>query len=88
MCAEASHSTSCPGWTKDATASTLAIDPVGVNSASSFPNRSATRCWSSTTVGSSPYTSSPTSAAAMARRIAEVGRVSVSERRSIVTPSR
>ena len=35
------------------------------------------------TVGSSPKTSSPTSASAMARRMAGVGRVTVSERRSI-----
>src|SRR6266508_4641330 len=35
------------------------------------------------TVGSSPYQSSPTSASAMARRIASVGLVTVSERRSI-----
>jgi predicted nicotinamide N-methyase len=35
------------------------------------------------TVGSSPYWSSPTAAAAIAARIAAVGRVTVSERRSI-----
>ena len=34
-------------------------------------------------VGSSPYWSSPTGAAAIAARIASVGRVTVSERRSI-----
>ena len=37
------------------------------------------------TVGSSPYWSSPTSASAMARRMAGVGRVTVSERRSTST---
>ena len=40
------------------------------------------------TVGSSPYWSSPTGAAAIAERIAAVGRVTVSERRSIVSVSR
>ena len=43
MWAEASHSTSCPACTSDATASTFAIEPVGVNSASSLPNIPATR---------------------------------------------
>ena len=44
MWADDSHSTSSPGC-DDATrtASTLAIDPVGVNSAASWPNRPATR---------------------------------------------
>ena len=40
--------------TSDATASTLAIEPVGVNSAASLPNIPATRSCSATTVGSSP----------------------------------
>jgi hypothetical protein len=53
MCADASHSTSCPACTSDATASTFAIEPVGVNSASSLPNIPATRCCRATTVGSS-----------------------------------
>ena len=43
MCAEASQSTSCPTPTSERTASTLAIDPVGVKSAASLPRRSATR---------------------------------------------
>ncbi len=79
MWARDSHSTSWPGPTSDASASTLAIDPVGVNSAASLPNRPATRSCSACTVGSSSYTSSPTSASAMARRIAGVGRVRVSD---------
>ena len=54
MCADDSQSTSCPGATTDATASTLAIDPVGVKSAASWPNISATRSCSAMTVGSSP----------------------------------
>ncbi len=54
MCARDSQRTSWPGPTSAARASTLAIDPVGVNSAASKPNRPATRSWSSATVGSSP----------------------------------
>ena len=61
-----------------ARASTLAIDPVGVNRAASWPNSPATRSSSARTVGSSPYTSSPTSARTIASRIAAVGRVRVS----------
>ena len=53
------------GPTSDRTASTLAIEPVGVKSAASLPNISATRSRGTRTVGSSPYTSSPTSAAAL-----------------------
>ena len=83
MWARASHSTSWPGATRLRTASTLAIEPVGVNSAASWPNSPATRSSSARTVGSSPYTSSPTSADAIARRIASVGRVTVSLRRSM-----
>jgi hypothetical protein len=41
------------------------------------------RSWSRLIVGSSPYWSSPTGAAAIAARISGVGRVTVSERRSI-----
>ncbi len=54
MWARDSQMTSWPGPTSAASASTLAIDPVGVNSAASNPNRPATRSWSSATVGSSP----------------------------------
>ena len=60
---------------------------MGVNSAASCPNSAATRSWRARTVGSSPYTSSPTSAAAMAARIPSVSRVMVSLRRSIGTKS-
>ena len=87
MWADASHSTSWPGCTSARTASTFDIDPVGMNSAASCPNSPATRSSSAATVGSSPYTSSPTSAAAIAARIASVGLVRVSERRSITGPS-
>ncbi len=54
MCADDSQSTSWPGATSEPTASTLAIEPVGVNSAASWPNSPATRSSSATTVGSSP----------------------------------
>src|SRR5215470_3425721 len=49
-----------------------------------MPSSSATRACRRLTVGSSPKTSSPTSARAIASRIAGVGRVTVSERRSIM----
>src|SRR5579872_5902515 len=58
--------------------------PVATKSPASLPMISAARCSSRFIVGSSPYTSSPTSASAIARRIAAVGRVTVSLRRSIV----
>ena len=61
----------------------LPIEPDGTNSAASRPKTSAARACSRLTVGSSRNTSSPTSASAMARRIAAEGRVTVSERRSI-----
>src|SRR5512139_3881228 len=50
--------------------------------ASSMPVRPAMRACSALTVGSSPNTSSPTSAAAIAARIAGVGFVTVSLRKS------
>ena len=87
MCARDSQSTSWPGATRERTASTLPIEPVGTNSAASWPNSAATRSSRRATVGSSPYTSSPTSALAIAARIASVGRVRVSLRRSITRPS-
>src|SRR4051812_33072915 len=56
--------------------------PEGTNRALSLPSSWATRRSSSITVGSSPYTSSPTAALAIASRIARPGRVTVSERKS------
>ena len=56
---------------------------VGRKSAASCPSRAAARSCSALTVGSSRRCSSPTSAAAIAARIPAVGRVAVSERRSI-----
>src|SRR5580693_8603266 len=58
------------------------MHPVGTKSAASFPNISAARRSNRFTVGSSPYTSSPTTASAIARRISGVGRVTVSLRKS------
>ena len=83
MCADDSQRTSWPTPTRERTASTLAIDPVGVKSAASLPKRPATFSSRARTVGSSPYTSSPTSAEAIAARMASVGLVTVSLRRSI-----
>ena len=62
-------------------AATLHMVPDGMNTAASLPSRSATRSHSSFTVGSSPICSSPTSARAIASRIACVGRVCVSDSR-------
>ena len=60
----------------------LAIVPELTNRPASLPSSAAARSSRALTVGSSPKTSSPTSAAAMAARIAAVGFVTVSERRS------
>src|SRR5205823_3046660 len=87
-CASASQSSSSPGGTSSCTAIWLAIEPVGANRAASCPNIRATRSSSALTVGSSPYTSSPTSAAAIAARIPAVGRVTVSDRRSTISATR
>ncbi len=54
MWADDSQSTSSPTPTRERTASTLAIEPVGVNSAASLPNSPATCSSSARTVGSSP----------------------------------
>src|SRR5262249_9049801 len=61
----------------------LDIVPDGTNRAASLPSSAATRSSKRLTVGSSRATSSPTSAACMAARMAGVGRVTVSLRRSI-----
>src|SRR6185437_13511997 len=57
--------------------------PLGTKIAASREKTRAAEASRRLTVGSSPYTSSPTSASAIARRIAGVGRVTVSLRRSI-----
>src|ERR1700675_4447862 len=64
------------------------MHPVGTNKAASFSKISAARFSNRFTVGSSPYTSSPTSASAIARRISTVGRVTVSLRKSTIFPRR
>jgi hypothetical protein len=66
-----------PMWSRKAIA--LHIVPLGRNTAASWPSRSATRSHSALTVGSANDCSSPTSASAIARRMAAVGRVWVSE---------
>ena len=66
-----------PMWSRKAIA--LHIVPLGRKTAASWPSRSATRSHSALTVGSANDCSSPTSASAIARRMAAVGRVWVSE---------
>src|SRR5919205_221779 len=70
--------TSWPGRVWSLTAIWFPIEPVGTKSAASFSKSSAARSCRRLTVGSSPYTSSPTSASAIARRIEGVGLVTVS----------
>jgi hypothetical protein len=61
-----SSNTSSPGVVALATPIRLAMVPLGHNSAVSLPSMAATRSSSRRTVGSSPKTSSPTSALAIA----------------------
>src|SRR6185437_11856407 len=75
--------TSSPRWQCAISAAQFDCVPDGKKSPASMPNRSAQASCSRFTVGSSPKTSSPTSARAMASRIAGVGWVTVSLRRSI-----
>src|SRR5215211_8497411 len=84
MCAFSSASSSSPGWDRIFSAIWFAIDAVGRYTASSCPSNSAARRSSSSTVGSSRFCSSPTTAAAIAARMPALGRVAVSERRSII----
>src|SRR5688572_11687654 len=82
-CRPAAAATRCPGPVKCSRSPIwFAIVPVGTNAPASLPTTSAQRSWSRFTVGSSSYQSSPTSASAIARRIASEGFVTVSERRS------
>jgi hypothetical protein len=69
---------SSPARQCTAKATWLHIVPDGMKSAASLPSSSATISCSRLTVGSSNCCSSPTSASAIARRIAAVGRVTVS----------
>src|SRR5712692_3988157 len=61
----------------------LPIVPLGTKLADSLPMRSAATASNRLVVGSSPKTSSPSSAAAMAARIASDGMATVSDLRSI-----
>src|SRR3990170_8707597 len=73
---------SWPGRVCESTDTRLPMVPEATKSPASFPVRSADSASRRWTVGSSSQTSSPTSAFAMASRIAGVGSVRVSERRS------
>ena len=73
---------SSPRWVWAIRQTWLPIVPEVTKRPASFPNRSAATASRRLTVGSSPKTSSPTSASAMARRISGVGLVTVSLRRS------
>ena len=83
MCDSSSAINSSPGSPRTRRAISFAIVAVGTKTESSWPRISAVRRSSSLTVGSSRICSSPTSAFAIASRIACVGFVAVSERRSI-----
>src|SRR5262245_59253488 len=83
MWQRASHSNSSPGCVWTLTQIWLDMVPDGTNRAASFPSKAATRSWRRRTVGSSPKTSSPNSAARIASYMPGVGRVTVSLRRSM-----
>src|SRR6266404_3946615 len=74
--------TSWPARVWASTETRLPWVPEDTNSAASLPVRRAATSSSRRTVGSSSHTSSPTSARPIASRMAWVGRVRVSERRS------
>src|SRR5213594_2123508 len=78
-----SQSNSSPGCVCARTQIWFDMVPDGTNRAASLPSSAATRSCRRMTVGSSPKTSSPTSAAAMAARMPGVGLVTVSLRRSM-----
>src|SRR5674476_920709 len=73
---------SSPRWQCDKIAHRLLGVPVGTNSAASNPNNAANLSCKALTLGSSANTSSPNFASNMAARIAGVGCVTVSLRRS------
>ena len=73
-----------PRGTWASTLTRLPIVPLATKRAASLPSSSAARSWRALTVGSSPKTSSPSSASAIARRMAGLGRVTVSDRRSML----
>src|SRR5919109_5457335 len=88
MCESRSSTTSCPERVCATTQTRLPCVPDVTKSPASLPSRSAAAASSRWIVGSSPQTSSPTSARAMASRISGVGSVSVSERRSTISCTR
>src|SRR5258706_11362795 len=85
MCESRSSTTSWPAWVCATTETRLPMVPEVTNRPASLPSRAAAVASRRWTVGSSPHTSSPTSARAMASRISGVGSVSVSERRSTMS---
>src|SRR3954453_10496490 len=85
MCADSSTISSVPRAPRITSAISFAIVAVGTYTAASWPSSAAVRRSSSVTVGSSNHCSSPTSARAIASRIAADGRVIVSDRRSIIS---
>src|SRR5688572_21666227 len=85
MCESRSSTTSWPACVCPTTETRLPMVPEATKSPASLPRRAAACASRRWTVGSSPQTSSPTSARAMASRISGVGSVSVSERRSTMS---
>jgi hypothetical protein len=85
MCDDASTITSIPGRVSALRDASLPIVPEGTNRPASLPNRAAQCSWSAIAVGSSPHTSSPISASAIARRISGVGVENVSDRSSTMS---
>src|SRR5581483_2646222 len=84
MCASLPTIASSPRAQCDSSATRFDIVPLATKTAASLPVRSAAIASSRRTVGSSPSTSSPTGASAIARRISSEGSVTVSERRSMM----
>src|SRR5262249_55969969 len=85
MCESRSSMTSWPLWVWATTATRLPIVPEVTSNPASLPSRAAAVASRRWTVGSSPHTSSPTSARAIASRISGVGSVMVSDRRSTMS---
>jgi hypothetical protein len=84
VCASCPRITSSPRWQCAISAARFDCVPEGKKSPASCPKRAASTSCRRFTVGSSPKTSSPTSARAIASRIAREGCVTVSLRRSIM----
>ena len=82
MCALSPRMISSPRWVWARTDTRFPIVPLATKTAASLPNRSAAIASKALTWGSSPYTSSPSSASYIALRISSEGWVTVSLRRS------